>query len=483
MKARLTFLSLCVSLFAKSQIEFVQNIPLAQAKEVASSKNSLILVDCYTDWCAPCKKMDKEVFSNNFMLQKINRKYIVTKINMETDEGIEVAMRYAVKSYPTYLIFNSSGKLIYTLSGAIEAEAFISKVNLVAEDSSIWHRGYSSSFQIELPEFYKKHFRDKGFQENADSINSYLKEQRTLTNEANWLVCKTFSRLLSADLSEKLYLQLDTLIAYFGKQDVLNTVVGYLDVKVSAAIYKNNKMDFIKWEEEMANVQAKLGMPGFEERQKCLKWAEFYGTNKRWDEYLVNAEAYRKNFGFDNDIVFCRQIASGCNDSAILIKAKDWLQSILKTDNSFYPAFSFFRILHKTGKQQESFKYLKKAIAEVHKLKSDDEKTYLLNNTYLTLINKKTDEGKLKFIDEQIIKKLYGSEASITSALLYMVFYRQQGMAESLLGHLQKTWTILASDVKLKGSLLQTLKYLEAELKGNDQAVNQINLWNSMLSK
>ena len=35
---------------------------LEQASAKAKAENKLIFIDCYTQWCGPCKKMSKEVF-------------------------------------------------------------------------------------------------------------------------------------------------------------------------------------------------------------------------------------------------------------------------------------------------------------------------------------------------------------------------------------------------------------------------------------
>src|SRR5688572_25831264 len=60
-------------------IKWVENLSWQQVRENAKRENKYIFVDCYTTWCAPCKKMDKDVFSNKDVGEFINEKFIAVK--------------------------------------------------------------------------------------------------------------------------------------------------------------------------------------------------------------------------------------------------------------------------------------------------------------------------------------------------------------------------------------------------------------------
>src|SRR4051812_30202952 len=67
----------------------------------AHQKHKLIFVDAYTDWCTPCKRMEKEVFPMVAVGKTYNDFFINYRLNAERGEGIGLAARYAVKGYPT----------------------------------------------------------------------------------------------------------------------------------------------------------------------------------------------------------------------------------------------------------------------------------------------------------------------------------------------------------------------------------------------
>lgn len=96
----------------------------------AGKSNKMIFVDVYTDWCGPCKYMDKHIFSQQAVGRKYNETFLSYKLNAEKEEGIDLAKKYAVGAYPTFLFLNSAGYLIYKVVGEREEKDF---VNLVTE--------------------------------------------------------------------------------------------------------------------------------------------------------------------------------------------------------------------------------------------------------------------------------------------------------------------------------------------------------------
>lgn len=60
-----------------------------------------VIVDCYADWCGPCKMLAPimDEVSNN------NQQYDFYKLNV--DETNEVSRKYGIMSIPTILIFEN----------------------------------------------------------------------------------------------------------------------------------------------------------------------------------------------------------------------------------------------------------------------------------------------------------------------------------------------------------------------------------------
>ena len=85
---------------------------LSEAKAIAQKEGKMLFIDCYTSWCAPCKKMSKEVFTQKDVGAHFNEHFINYKLDMETKEGIALSKDYQVQFYPTLLFITPEGELV-----------------------------------------------------------------------------------------------------------------------------------------------------------------------------------------------------------------------------------------------------------------------------------------------------------------------------------------------------------------------------------
>ncbi|MEC3907102.1 thioredoxin domain-containing protein [Tamlana sp. 2201CG12-4] len=93
----------------------------------AREENKLVFIDVYTTWCGPCKQMDKHIFPLEEVGTFYNDNFINYKLDAENPEfnGPELAKKYEVEGYPTYLFIDSTGNLVSKTSGAMDKDVFI----------------------------------------------------------------------------------------------------------------------------------------------------------------------------------------------------------------------------------------------------------------------------------------------------------------------------------------------------------------------
>lgn len=74
-----------------------------------------VLVDFYTDWCAPCKMMTPILKELKSMLgDQIN----ILKIDAE--KNADAAIRYQVRGVPTLILFHQ-GQIVWQQAGVVQA--------------------------------------------------------------------------------------------------------------------------------------------------------------------------------------------------------------------------------------------------------------------------------------------------------------------------------------------------------------------------
>lgn len=107
-----------------SGIEFFKGNWKSLIKQ-ATQERKLIFVDVYTDWCLPCKRMEKEIFTQKEVAQVYDNLFICYRLNAEQGEGKVLAQHYAVKAYPTYLFLDTLGNLVYRSGDYLKTAEFI----------------------------------------------------------------------------------------------------------------------------------------------------------------------------------------------------------------------------------------------------------------------------------------------------------------------------------------------------------------------
>lgn len=118
---------------SESEINF-QHIDLTEAKAQAVKTGKYIFIDCYTDWCGPCKRMAATSFKDPRVANVFNKQFINIKIEMEKDkDGPETALQYKIKAYPTLLIIDGKGNLVKQAIGMQSADGLIALAKSVAK--------------------------------------------------------------------------------------------------------------------------------------------------------------------------------------------------------------------------------------------------------------------------------------------------------------------------------------------------------------
>ncbi|MEF9985752.1 MAG: thioredoxin family protein [Bacteroidales bacterium] len=191
----------------------------------------LVFLDCYTTWCGPCKHMANTVFPTKAAGDYFNKNFVNIKIDMEKGEGLELAKKYSVAAYPTFLILNIDGGEVGRVVGGGDLNEFIKKVELAKDvNNSPKHLKdiYETDKTVENALAYLKCLENAYMKED---MAKFIGENLTIFKKAEvfspqmWIY---FSQNLAGNNPALLKYLLDNKItanAYIGKDVVDNTIV------------------------------------------------------------------------------------------------------------------------------------------------------------------------------------------------------------------------------------------------------------------
>jgi len=100
----------------------------AQAQQKAKSKNQLIFVDLWAEWCGWCHKFEQDVVPSQ-AFQNATDSMVLLRLNTEDQgDGTSLARRYNVTTLPTFLILDRDGVIAGIIRGYLPPSDFASSI-------------------------------------------------------------------------------------------------------------------------------------------------------------------------------------------------------------------------------------------------------------------------------------------------------------------------------------------------------------------
>lgn len=148
---------------------------LEEAVKAQVNNPKKIMMDVYTNWCGPCKMLDKNTFQNADVVKYVNDNYYAVKFNAEGNE--EINYKDQDFNNPSYDAAKSKSRNAqHQLAGALNITAYPTIVFFDENgDTLVPLPGYKTPPQLEL---YLKLFLNDGHKKitTQDEWNAYQKD-------------------------------------------------------------------------------------------------------------------------------------------------------------------------------------------------------------------------------------------------------------------------------------------------------------------
>lgn len=366
------FLSLPITVISQTKNINFEHGTFAEIKTKAKKENKLIFVDAFTTWCGPCKQMSNNVFTNDTVADYFNKNFVNAKIDMEKDEGIDLAKQYEVKCYPNLLFIDGDGNVIHRVAGSMTAHEFI----VFAEDTKKPQKCYS---------YYSKNYEAN--KNKSDFLRNYIdaregtcldvdvllkryfdmQKNDDLLSKENWLMIKNYtnnieSREFKYIISNKV--KFENLYKVNEVNEKLNDVCKSSLFNVLRKLPVDEKQYT-----ELKSKVTSLNLPGT--KQNLFDSDLYYHEVKNeWDAYAklacYNVDLYySKDAGMLNNIAW--SFYEHVSNMEYLYKAESWAKTAAELDDSYANLDTYASILFKTGKKEASLEVAKKAIVAAKK--------------------------------------------------------------------------------------------------------------------
>lgn len=226
-----------------------EELTLPQALEKAGREGKRVFIDCYTQSCGPCKYMAREIFPMKECGDYFNPLYVSLKRDMEKGEGIEIAQKYGVKVYPTFLILNPDGSLFCVETGATTRKSertFVQKMQEAVEKVELEQQYQAGNRQPEFLRSYVALLQRTGNGNLPQVVNELLMPLSTpqLCLTENWQLIDAIIQSTDDPLFARLLKERKLFIKKLGREPVEAKIMRTYAEEFR--IYKRMGLDFDK---------------------------------------------------------------------------------------------------------------------------------------------------------------------------------------------------------------------------------------------
>lgn len=345
--------------FSQQNIKF-EDSDFATLLAKAKTEKKLIFLDAYAAWCGPCKLMERNVFTDANVADYYNKNFINAHFDMEKGEGVALAAKYGIRSYPTLMFLNAEGEIVGKELGYLKTEDFLALgkknnkpelVNTNLKDE--FQKGkldqpallnfislYASKDPILAKQASEKYFsnkKDKAF--TGEEINALLNFTQSV-DDANYKVFTANKAAIVELLTEKNYTQFDNYLKL-------------MKIVTSATDDKTKTIDDAKVLKEGEGLLPKDDLV----KSLNIYKLNYYISHENYQAYEKTALEYYKNpeeFNASELLAAASVFAENVSTKTSLQTAARWAEKVVMSSDNFDSTSILATLYDKLGKKEEA---------------------------------------------------------------------------------------------------------------------------------
>jgi thiol-disulfide isomerase/thioredoxin len=364
----------------------------------AKASNKTIFIDAYATWCSPCKKMDREVFTEKAVTDYVNANFVAIRVQMDvTDRDNESIKKWQIDAenwkkyitgYPCYLFFTSDGNFAGVEDGFQEPAAFLGllKKSIDPEESYLAQIRKFKEGELIGDQLLSLSYRAK---KNKDPIA--ISVARTYNKE--YLDAQPFDSLLrpkTCKFAEDFYKAFnakDRLIRFMNKQpEVIDSLAGWKNhaMKLSDFIITQDYINTIllpggvpiktvpHWNDLLKRIEQDFDGKTADRvvLNSKIAWAQRHSRTEeaikyefeKIDKYGLDTTAIGR--GFFNNMIY-GEVFTKVNDLKLLKKAASLMEYVNKLENHQNSGYldTYASILYKAEEKSKAVEIENMALA------------------------------------------------------------------------------------------------------------------------
>lgn len=358
----LFILFISLSVFSQESINFEKGTfkeILAKAKK----EKKLVFMDAFAVWCGPCKMMEKNIFPLPAVSEYYNANFINARFDMEKGEGREIAMKYGVRSYPTFLFLNGDGEVVLKNYGYMGEQDFLTIAKEAnqpkyrnSSNKELFEKGESNpEFLLNMMSLYAQ--SDYELAKKASERYFKVKNNQPLTkdelgmllyfikspSDPNYQIFVAKKQEITTLMSEDIYNQFDT------------------NIKITKILENafDQKTGTINDDEFFKNAIPLVGKTEAEIALNRMK-VIIYPNSGKFAEYEKAALSYyqnTENFETEELLKAAWIFSDHITTPSSLKKAEEWAEKSVMKSETPENTYILAKIYSKTGKKDQAKSY------------------------------------------------------------------------------------------------------------------------------